>query len=106
MELKVFYNGTDYVIAPNKARATQIWERYTGDEWDGGLESEWRELPPTKKFKGMYRRVDDNVQEAWANLAENAGVTIKTVYGVDLEVEAPLSEWIDLYGEGWFTTLN
>lgn len=99
MELKVFYNGSDYVIADSRERAIEIWEHRTREEWDNY--SEWKELRPSKRLKGLYRRADESTRNIWIKRSNNAGVTAKVVYGVDLEVESPLSEWIEVYGEGW-----
>lgn len=99
MELKVFYNGSDYIIARNIPHAVEIWESHTKEKWDNY--SEWKEMQPTKRLKGMYRSVNEYTQKIWMERSNNPGITVKVVYGIDLEVESPLSVWAEVHGEGW-----
>jgi len=109
MTLKMYYNGSDTVIAESIEDVKLVWKECTGDDWDlfvknEEIDDEW-EIKHKDTWSIIFEDLDDVVKIFKTN-------DVYKVYDVEKDdsgyylVKATEQAWITNHGRGWFCSEN
>ena len=96
-ELHMYRSEDDWVIAHDEADATKLLTEYHGCDIDDLGDIDWKQLDPQESFTLYYdgHPGDDKPGSRRALKEDNYPYW-------DWKVKAPVEEWIELRGRGWF----